>query len=150
MSDSKRVMAGETSYDSCFVNATGQPPNTGCIVKGSDDNSYGVIFNSNGDGVYAMSWTEESGFRIRFFPRESIFHDIKSGKPTPENWGNPITDYPVGANCSSNSFSQLKIVINLNFFGDWAGLPSALGVNTPHAFEESYWDINYLKVYQQY
>lgn len=160
MSGTKQAMTGSVGLPNCDVKAEGQPANTGCTVKDSNGNSYGAGLNNAGGGVYAMRWEKETGIQIWFFTRGSIPSDIKSGAtPTPEKWGNPVADYPFGGNCAASMFNSMKIIINLTFCGDYAGLPSVYQgcpgdcksyvQNNPKAFDNAYWDINYLKVYQQ-
>lgn len=159
MSGAKQTMTGSLAYPNCDVNAAGQPANNGCSIKDPRTNSYGTGLNNNGGGVYAVRWTKEAGIQIWFFTRSAIPSDIKSGNPNPAAWGVPAADYPFGSNCNASNFNSLKVVINLTFCGDWAGqaavyagCPSTCNAyvqNNPKAFDQAYWDINYLKVYQQ-
>ena len=160
MNNVKRVMDGTSVHPNCDVHAQDQPGNAGCTAKDNRSQSYGTGFNQNGGGVYALRWTKADGIQIYFFPRNAIPADIKSGAtPTPEKWGNPVADYPFGNNCNAANFNTMKVVINLTFCGDWAGQASSYSgcpgdcksyvQDTPRAFDQAYWDINSLKVYQQ-
>ncbi|KAI8066318.1 beta-1,3-1,4-glucanase [Gongronella butleri] len=141
----------------CYVNAPGQSSNQGCGVSTSDTTSYGTGFNNNGGGVYATQWEANSGIQVWFFPRNKIPSDITSGNPNPNGWGTPLANFGFGS-CSSNHFANLQIVFDLTFCGDWAGAVysqngcpgtcSDYVINTPSAFQNAYWSVNYVKVYQ--
>jgi hypothetical protein len=68
-----------------------QTGNTGCGIDGSQPNNYGVPFNNNGGGAYAMLWTE-AHIEIFFFPRNAIPADISAKAPKPDSggWGQPV------------------------------------------------------------
>ena len=119
---------------SCSMSNTGSPStNTysngdcgvdggyqGCSQTTTDSNSYGVGFNANGGGVYAMEWTS-SAISIYFFPRTSIPSDIVSGSPSPASWGSPLAMFS-GSGCDIEShFMNHKIVFDTTFCGSWAG-----------------------------
>lgn len=165
MVGTKQSMTGTASGStSCDVKHNG----TGCGIKDNRTASYGAGLNENSGGVYAMRWEQATGIQIWFFPRNHLPADLSSATHTTDaavitmaNWGTPVADYPFGSNCNGTLFKDMKIVINLTFCGRWAGkqttysgagCPSECNLyveNTPHAFDEAYWDINYLRVYQQ-
>ncbi|KAL9549304.1 hypothetical protein MBANPS3_005260 [Mucor bainieri] len=165
MIGTKQLMTGTASGStSCDVKQDG----TGCGIKDNRTTSYGAGLNKNGGGIYAMRWEQTTGIQIWFFPRNDLPADLSSTSHTTDaavitmaGWGMPVADYPFGSNCNSTLFKDMKIVINLTFCGRWAGKQSTYSgagcpsecnsyvENTPHAFDEAYWDINYLRVYQQ-
>jgi hypothetical protein len=156
----KQSMTGNTGYSNCTLHPANQPANTGCSINVPGTNNYGSGFNQNGGGIYALLW-QTTGIQIFFFPRNAIPSNLQNSgnTPTPETWGSPVADYPFGNNCSPESFGTMKIVINLDFCGGWAsssdtyktcpGQCNTYVQNTPNAFDEAYWDINYLRVYKQ-
>ncbi|KAL7409262.1 hypothetical protein BDY24DRAFT_372641 [Mrakia frigida] len=103
---------GSLAITNCAAYETG---NQGCgIVDDSGSPNYGVSFNNNGGGVYAMSWTD-SAISIYFFPRNAIPADIASGSPDPDTgkWGQPVARYP-GTYCTlSKFFKNLNAIINI-------------------------------------
>jgi len=131
--------------------------NSGCGVLDSRTSSYGSGFNANGGGVFVAEWTPNV-IKIFFFPRNAIPADITNGNPSPSGWGTPAADFPTGTNCPNSHFSNLQIVVDNTFCGDWAGsvygssgCPSTCQnyvQNNPSDFSESYWAINSFKVYQ--
>lgn len=136
--------------------------NSGCGVQSTSPLSFGSAFNAAGGGVFATEWSA-SGIRIWFFPRGAIPADITSGAPTPNGWGVPAADFPGGASCDIGAhFREHRIVFDTTFCGDWAGAvfnndpicaakaPScqAFVAENPTAFEDAYWLINSLLVYQ--
>ena len=137
--------------------------NTGCAITSADPSGFGDGFNRGNGGVYATEWTGKD-ISIWFFPREKIPSDISSGNPTPEKWGQPVAKFG-GSSCDVEShFKDMKIVFNTAFCGDWAGkvwqsggCAAATGVakcedfvgQHPEAFKESFWLVNYVKVFSQ-
>jgi hypothetical protein len=78
---------GNSLTTSCFVNATGQANNEGCLMA-ENDLSYGAKFAQNGGGVFAMLWDEE-GIRVWFFTRSTVPPDMATASPNPSGWGAP-------------------------------------------------------------
>lgn len=83
-------------------------------------------------------------------------------RPNPELWGLPDAHFSLGDDCDGGHFSDLKVVINLTFCGDWAGnfwsasRCSIKGTSCdayvrghPDAFEEAYWSIKHVQVYKR-
>ena len=91
----------------------------GCGVSDLDTDSFGLGFNSNDGGVYAMDWTSDY-IKIWFFPRGSIPQDITDKNPNPCNWGNPVSNFQ-GCDIDAN-FMNHQIVIDNTFCGAWAGM----------------------------
>ena len=147
------------------VNATGCGEDlgtVGCVIEGHKG-SYGTSFNGQGGGVYAMQWTDEF-LKIWYFPRSSIPASITSGKPDVTKFGTPMA--LVEESCDvANAFKSQSFVFDVTFCGDWAG--GVFGgsgcpmtdsdsfqschnfvANHPAQFEQSYWEINSVKIYQ--
>ncbi|BCS19055.1 glycoside hydrolase family 16 protein [Aspergillus puulaauensis] len=152
--------SGSLLTSNCFVNAEGQDNNAGCGIQSDSTESYGAGFNSGSGGVYATEWTGDA-ISVWFFPRSSIPEDIGSGNPDPSSWGTPSGKFAGSCDIESH-FGDMQIIFDITFCGDWAGAVWGSGTcsannggscedfvsNNPAAFEEAYWDINSLKVYQ--
>ncbi|KGO66225.1 Concanavalin A-like lectin/glucanase, subgroup [Penicillium italicum] len=145
----------------CDVQAPGQSANSGCAIQNDNTQSYGTGFNNVGGGIYATEWTG-SAISVWFFPSYAVPGDISSGNPNPAGWGTPTARF--AGNCDINShFNNLQIVFDITFCGDWAG--SVWGSSScasragscvdyvqydPAAFQETYWRVRSLKVYQDW
>ncbi|KAL4938279.1 hypothetical protein BDV06DRAFT_231945 [Aspergillus oleicola] len=151
--------SGTLLTSNCYVQASGQDENVGCGISSPDTTSFGAGFNDNSGGVYATEWTSEA-IAIWFFPRSSIPTDIGSGNPDPSNWGTPTARFAGSCDMESH-FTDMQIIFDITFCGDWAGNVwgsgscASLGgsctdyvANNPTAFADAYWDINSLRVYQ--
>jgi len=142
----------------CYIKAAGQFTNQGCSIVG-EKGSYGVPFNDAEGGVYVTEWTS-SFIRMFYFSRNNIPSDIQYGNPNPNNWGKPYAFFELGENCPPSHFTAQNIVINLTFCGDYAGGKNfktdcpqdgdctTFVRNNPKAFDDAYWMINYVSVYQ--
>jgi hypothetical protein len=147
------------------VNATGCGEDlgtVGCVIEGHKG-SYGTSFNGQGGGVYAMQWTD-AFLKIWYFPRSSIPASITSGQPDPTKFGTPMA--LVEESCDvANAFKSQSFIFDVTFCGDWAG--GVFGdsgcpvsdsdsfqschnyvANHPGQYEQSYWEINSVKIYQ--
>ncbi|EIW65027.1 uncharacterized protein TRAVEDRAFT_25981 [Trametes versicolor FP-101664 SS1] len=142
--------------------AAAETSNAGCGMVATQSNTYGVGFNNNGGGVYAMQWVD-SGISVWFFPRSSIPSDLSSGAPVPSGWGTPMAHWPSSGCDPSTFFSQHSAIFDTTLCGDWAGnvwesggCAASTGVSTCEqyvqdngsAFNDAYWEVNYVKVYQ--
>ena len=151
-------MSGSLVSSSCV---SGSGNNQGCQIATQNTATYGSNFNSNGGGVYAMEWTA-SAISVYFFPRGSIPSDALGSSPNPSSWGQPLAKFSGGCDMST-AFTNQQIVFDTTFCGDWAGqvwsgstCASSTGsstcndfvANNPSAFDEAYWTVNGLKVYQ--
>ncbi len=140
---------------------SGAGDNQGCQIATQNSATYGSDFNSNGGGVYAMEWTD-SAISIYFFPRSSIPSDALGSNPNPSSWGTPMAQFSGGCDMST-AFQNQQIVFDTTFCGDWAGqvwsgstCAQSTGASTcndfvannPSAFDDAYWTVNGLKVYQ--
>ena len=150
---------GTLETANCYVEASGQSSNSGCSIQSGSTQSYGTGFNNGGGGIYATEWTG-SAISVWFFPSSSVPADISSGTPNPAGWGTPTALFSGGCDIDSH-FNDLQIVFDITFCGDWAG--SVWGSsscasqaascvdfvqNNPTAFQETYWRVQSLKVYQ--
>ncbi|ORZ03256.1 concanavalin A-like lectin/glucanase domain-containing protein, partial [Syncephalastrum racemosum] len=144
--------------DPANCDVTNDPTNAGCGNKDQESvGSFGAPFNNNGGGVFATSWTAD-GIKIWFFPRGKIPADINNKAPTPASWGTPNADFPF-TQCQASDFSEMQIVINLTFCGDWAGNVFSqdgcpgncadLVKSSPAAFDEAFFRINNVRHYLQ-
>jgi len=141
----------------CWVDAPNQFSNQGCGIV-SPAGNYGSAVNSMGGGVYALLL---NGTRILFYfwTHSQVPADLRNNNPDPNGWGEPYGFFIVGnSNCPASHFQSLQIIINLTFCGDWAGnvfqsdCPgkgscNAFVQNNPSNFAQSYWSINFLKVF---
>ncbi|KAJ3094951.1 hypothetical protein HK100_005970 [Physocladia obscura] len=155
------TQTGTLTFGDCN-SANDANSNEGCGVTNPSNLSYGASFNSIRGGVYATEWSN-AGINIWFFPRGSIPSDITSDSPDPSGWGVPSSNWPFGTTCEASFFSDMQIVLDTTFCGDWAGNvygngDSCLGgtgqaacdwfvQHSPSEFSEAYWAINSLKVY---
>ncbi|KXG54560.1 Concanavalin A-like lectin/glucanase, subgroup [Penicillium griseofulvum] len=150
---------GVLEAPNCYVQAPNQSPNSGCTIRSENTQSYGTGFNNVGGGVYATEWTG-SAISVWFFPSYAVPGDITSGNPNPGAWGMPMARFAGGCDIDSK-FNDLQIIFDITFCGDWAG--SVWGSSScasragscvdyvsrnPAAFQESYWRVRSLKVYQ--
>ncbi|KAJ2972865.1 hypothetical protein NUW58_g9090 [Xylaria curta] len=135
----------------------------GCGGPTHNTQNFGAGFNEIGGGVYALQWTSDA-IRIFFFPRSSgIPTDIEEGNPNPSNWGMPAASFSGGGCNIDANFMNHNIVFDTTFCGQWAGrvwgadpvcstkAPTCeeyVGSN-PTDFQDSYWLINYVKVFRE-
>jgi hypothetical protein len=170
--------AGELKTSDCDINASGQDKNAGCSihapekVPGNDSmplNSYGTEFNKAGGGIYAMEYTS-SGITVWFLPYNAS-SDFSSpthpatvfSDPKPETWGVPMAKF-AGDGCDWDArFSDLRIIFDTTFCGEWAGrvwdesCKEKTGVETceayvrdnPEAFKEVWWGVGRLVWYDE-
>ncbi|KIY74374.1 glycoside hydrolase family 16 protein [Cylindrobasidium torrendii FP15055 ss-10] len=138
--------------------------NQGCGVAFNQPNSFGVPFNANGGGWFAMSKTREDGIKVWFWPRASqtVPKEVKEveGHETisTDQWPKPDTHFPPNSCKHDDHFDAHVMVFDLTFCGDWAGTAyaqSGCGISTcedfvdnnPDAFRNAYWEINSLRAY---
>lgn len=168
-------MRGNLLTGNCDVNAPGQDRNAGCSVADFNGSlSYGTAFNNNSGGVFA-TLIDDAGVRIWFFNRTSIPADIAAGTPYPPHignstiqlqastWGVPNARFTGPSSAAiSQHFRDMQIIFNIAFCGEWAGnvwsssptcsklAPTCQDYvsNHPEAFEDAYWAIQSLKVYE--
>lgn len=132
--------------------------NTGCGIKDGSTKSYGKQFNAQGGGVFATLWNDD-GIQVWFFPRGNIPGDLKAQVPNPSNWGKPRAFFRNSGGCSNmdSYFGDQTIVFDTTLCGDWAGATYSAGgcpgtcaqrVTNPSNFNEAYWEVNYVRVFQ--
>ena len=115
-------------------------------------------------GVYALEWTSEH-IAVWFFPRCGLPDDLRLGIPNPQAWGQPMALFRGSPGCQVDSFFfDHNIVIDTTFCGEWAGNYQTWNSNTkcsskaptcqeyvaknPKDFEDAFWEISSVKVYQ--
>lgn len=150
----------------CAALTTG---NQGCGIRASTDNSFGAAFNKNGGGTYAMKW-DASGVAVYFFPNGSMPADLSAGAPDPNSWGLPQARWPANGCDPFEFFKDHSLIFDTTLCGDWAGavwngagIPGQAqscaqrtGVSTCQAhvaangdaFQEAYWEVKSVKVFQ--
>lgn len=152
---------GRMTKQNCDTQAP-PPDGDGCQIAADDLTSFGTGMNIVGGGVYATEWTADN-IKIWYFSRIlGIPEDIMMGQPDPSKWGVPVAVF-AGKCDFDRRFEDLQIVFDTTFCGDWAGNKEIWGNSTcsaitatcqefvekfPGAFAESYWAVNYVKVYQ--
>ena len=95
--------------------------------------SFGTPFNAAGGGIYATEWNDD-GISVWFFPRGSpayttyfssntttSFFDATALHPSPSLWPPPLAHFPASSCDPSRHFTDLKIIFDTMFCGDWAG-----------------------------
>ncbi|KAI1082747.1 glycoside hydrolase family 16 protein [Whalleya microplaca] len=148
------------SQGNCNAPGTGT---TGCGESSGDTKTLADGFNEIGGGVYALEWTSQA-INIFFFPRTAkIPDDIATGQPDPTTWGPPAATFS-GSGCNiDDHFKEHQIVFDTTLCGDWAGKVFASDATcaakaatcqeyvakNPAAFKDSYWLINFVKVFQE-
>ncbi|KAM0723771.1 hypothetical protein Q7P37_000761 [Cladosporium fusiforme] len=135
---------------------------TGCTV--SSNQPTGSAFNAAGGGVFAMLWTS-GGMKMWTFQRNAIPASLKNKKKAPllSEFGAPVANFQGSCDFDAH-FNYQMMIFNTDFCGSNAGntfqmhgCPMATGqswescniyvANNPQAFVESYWEVNYLDVY---
>ncbi|PFH49583.1 glycoside hydrolase family 16 protein [Amanita thiersii Skay4041] len=154
---SSRSQTGTSLGNNCDVAVTN---NAGCGVKLTDTRSYGTILNSKGGGWFAMERTNNF-IKVWFWSRAdtNVPSDVTSGATSvnTDGWGTPDAYFPDDSCPISEKFGWHNIIINLTFCGDWAGnVYSQSGCpgtcvdyvnNNPSAFQDAYFDFEWLKIY---
>lgn len=177
--NSMTLHTGECTVDNSSSAFQGQLQNTncnagsgstGCSIEAlSQDNTNGATlatagkaFNDQGGAVYAVVWTAQ-GVSVYIFPRDNQPSDLASGSPDPASWNTvPLAQFS-GSGCDfTKALSDMTIVIDTTFCGDWAGkvwtssgAAAATGVatcaayvqNNPQAFKDAYFEIASIKMY---
>ncbi|EED82530.1 hypothetical protein POSPLDRAFT_53931 [Postia placenta Mad-698-R] len=150
----------------CSVSGTGD---AGCGIRASQTNSFGAAFNDIGGGVYTMQW-DDTGVSVWYFTRSTIPADISAGAPQPSGWGMPIANFPASSCNPSQFFYDHSAIFDTTLCGAWAGDGwTASGIpgqeqscaqrtntatcaefvaNNGAAFEQAYWEVKSVKIYQ--
>lgn len=156
----KRKQTGHSLHENCYNGTDG---NAGCGVRGPQD-TIGAGFNQAGGGILALEW-RDAGIRSWFFGRDSIPGDLAADNmtsPDPSSWGEALADFP-STHCDiSNHFANQTIVANIDFCGQWAGLPTFyteqsacpgtcveyVSQQPSSAYSEAYWEFGGWWVFQ--
>ncbi|KAJ6527439.1 concanavalin A-like lectin/glucanase domain-containing protein [Mycena capillaripes] len=166
---------GNVVTTNCFINATGQAHNEGCLVADTDL-SYGAKFAQNGGGAFATLW-DEDGIRIWFLTRSLVPADMATANPNPSAWGPPTAFWPVSTCNTAQFFGQQTLILvsphslcpeayapthidiqETNLCGEFAGdvfsqTCSSTGrqctdlVVDPSNYHDAYWEIKYISVF---
>jgi len=156
-SENKNEFTGNMLYPNCYVDAPGQPGNAGCSIQ-AGSNTYGSGFNGQGGGVFALEWTN-SFIRAFFFTHANVPADLKNNAPNPSSWPKPYAYFALGGQCPANYFSNMNMVFDLTFCGDWAGAVfdsqcpgkgscQTFVQNNPAEFKEAYWEVVNIKTFR--
>lgn len=158
--------------DDCNVYANDQWANQGCgIIGNAEPVQVGAAFNDLlSGGVYALEWSTDEYIRAFYFERSNIPVDIiERTLLNPDKWGTPYARFELGSStfsraaassCTSDHFSNHSIIFDNTFCGDWAGSDFTDSCSgdlsctdyvkyNPSYFEQSYWLLNYVDVYQK-
>lgn len=158
-------LTGHVLTSKCQLNSPGQKPHQGCTIEYKSSHSFGHKFNKHGGGVFALQ-LDDKGIQSWFFDRNHIPDDIEDNEvilDTSRWWTEhhyrPDAVYLFdGIHCNATAFHDLRIIINLTFCGEWAGLPEEFHQDCPGyscidyvknaPLPEAYWRIRSVKVYQ--
>jgi hypothetical protein len=112
--------------------------------------------------VYATEWTADA-ISVYHFSRANIPSDLNAGNPDPSSWGEPLA---VFNGCDfREAVNNQTIIFDTTFCGQYAGQDAVWKAdavcsqkaatcqdyvaNNPGDFANAFWEVNYLKVYQQ-
>ncbi|KAJ7885003.1 concanavalin A-like lectin/glucanase domain-containing protein, partial [Mycena leptocephala] len=147
---------GNVITTNCFINATGQAHNEGCLVADTDL-SYGAKFAQNGGGAFATLWDEE-GIRIWFFTRSRVPADMATANPNPSAWGAPTAFWPESSCNTAQFLGPQTLILETNVCGEFArdvfsqtcGSQAKLCTDlvvVPSNYHDAYWEIKYISVF---
>jgi hypothetical protein len=142
----------------CYISDPNQASNQGCGISSNSQN-FGSGFNNLGSGGFYVTEWQSDHISVWFFTRGNAPGDLVNGNPNTGSWPTPVAKFDLGNDCTPSHFSQMQIIINLTFCGDWAGsvfgsMCPGLGdcnsyvQNNPNAFGNAYWLINSISIYQ--
>ncbi|KAK7435773.1 hypothetical protein VKT23_019471 [Stygiomarasmius scandens] len=151
---------GKTTNGNCTV-VPEQDINTGCVVQDASSKSFGKGFADSGGGVFSMLW-DAAGVSLWFFERSSIPPNIDTA-PDPSSWPTPSAFYPADSCDPSTAFGPQFLTLYIDICGAFAGAPelwptsgcasAAVSkcddlVQDPANYNNAYWMINYLRVFE--
>ncbi|GAA5874009.1 hypothetical protein JCM8547_001600, partial [Rhodosporidiobolus lusitaniae] len=136
-----------------------------CTVQDPSPLSAGAGWNAAGGGVFAVQIAED-GISIWRWQKSDVPLDVQEGNPRPQTWGVPVARWD-GETCDTRTYlGEMWITLNITICGRMAGKtstwrsPSLSGPSCyaryptcahaaadPEAFRESYFDVEYVKVY---
>lgn len=135
----------------------------GCQIRSNNNNSYGQYFDDNNGGLYAIKWND-IGISLWFWSTNNIPSNAESNSPDPTQWGLPYAAWNFGVWCEGQDlFKKMNITFALTFCGVYDGgafthdcvdlnkqYGSCQGYvqNYPQGFEQAYWIVDYVKVFQ--
>ncbi|KAJ6463003.1 concanavalin A-like lectin/glucanase domain-containing protein [Mycena sanguinolenta] len=139
----------------CFVNATTQPGNEGCLIAGTDL-SFGAKFAQSGGGAFAMLW-DEDGIKMWFFTRSAVPSDMATASPNPSGWGTPSAFWPQSSCNTAQFFGPQTLILETNVCGNFANAVGVFNqtcsgscldlVVVPTNYVDAYWEIKYVAVF---
>ncbi|KAJ7797591.1 concanavalin A-like lectin/glucanase domain-containing protein [Mycena olivaceomarginata] len=150
---------GNVITTSCFINATGQAHNEGCLVADTDL-SYGAKFAQNGGGAFATLWDEE-GIRIWFFTRSRVPRRYGHRQPQPKRVGRTdrllarviLPSFPLPPEAymptdiqETNVCGEFARDVFSQTCSSQAKLCTDLVV-VPSNYHDAYWEIKYISVF---
>ena len=159
------VIQGKTD---CGYNSQQQCFHAGCGVtfphgSGGDVFNQSVTDAGNNGGVYACELTTDGRVTVWFFAPGNVPRDLTEGSSIvdPSKWKDLATKTVEFQKCPG-SFKQMQMIVNTAFCGDWAGSTFdhtknskehcnnfVLDTSKSKNLENAYWDINWIRVYQQ-
>lgn len=156
------LVSGSPMMGSLVTTECGEVAGTqGCVVN-AGGGTFGSPFNVGGGGVYAMEWTADH-IAIWSFDRGAIPASIVNDQPDVSTFGTPRAYFKGDCNFADH-FRAQRLVFDTTFCGDWAGgvygesgcpmtgdskqsCHNYVAAN-PSAYKESYWEVDYVKIYQ--
>lgn len=150
--DASAPETGNLVSTSCFINATNQAGNQGCVIQ-DVDGSFGEGFAQQGGGAYAMLW-DDDGIKMWFFPRAKIPQDLPTPTPNPSGWGTPVAFYPQSTCNTQQFFGPQTMVLEIDVCGNFAlnvfeqtcpnrGVCTDLIVD-PNNYHDAFFEIRYI------
>lgn len=116
--------SGKVLGSNCDTNY-GQGKN-GCQIYDTNNKgpSWGINFNNNGGGVWALQFGQGAGVKVWFWGRGQVPNEISNPRSTPgilstSDWGEPMANFQ--SDVIDSNLRQQNIVLDITIGGDWAG-----------------------------
>lgn len=148
--------SGGETVSNCGCNDQTLCPYQGCGVSYSD-NSFGISFNKNVGGTYAVLLMKETNqVTVWFWPRGDTMKPDFSGLVSPEYWATSDTGNTKKFTACPGFFKDMCLIIDTTVCGYWAGnsfdsTSNSLLNCTDYALSNnmntSFWNINFIKLY---
>jgi len=156
---------GSWSNKNCYWKVNG---NSGCGIRAAEG-THGEPWTNGGGGVHVTLWDRNMGIKIWDIPRSSVPSWMTSStsaitESQLSSLGTPAAYFPFGSHCPNSHFNDNHIIFNIALCGDWpngvwssSGCQSSTGKSScpdyvwgasPSAFNNAYFEVNYLKVFQ--